>query len=36
MVYLNMGHGDEEFTDATQNLLFTNVFRWVALEGKER
>lgn len=31
MVYLNMGHGDEGFIDATQNLLFTNAFRWVAL-----
>ena len=30
MVYLNMGHGDEAFIDATQNLLFTNAFRWVA------
>ncbi|WP_033148455.1 glycosyl hydrolase family 18 protein [Prevotella sp. P6B1] len=30
MVYLNMGHGDEGFIDATQNLLFTNAFRWVA------
>ena len=30
MIYLNMGHGDEEFIDATQNLLFTNAFRWVA------
>lgn len=29
MVYLNMGHGDEGFTDATQNLLFVNAFRWV-------
>ncbi len=29
MIYLNMGHGDEEFTDATQNLLFINAFRWV-------
>lgn len=29
MVYLNMGHGDESFIDATQNLLFTNAFRWV-------
>lgn len=29
MVYLNMGHGDEEFIDPTQNLLFTNAFRWV-------
>ena len=31
MVYLNMGHGDEAFIDATQNLLFTNAFRWVSL-----
>lgn len=31
MVYLNMGHGDEAFIDATQNLLFTNAFRWVAM-----
>ena len=29
MIYLNMGHGDECFIDATQNLLFTNAFRWV-------
>lgn len=29
MVYLNMGHGDKGFIDATQNLLFTNAFRWV-------
>lgn len=29
MVYLNTGHGDDGFTDATQNLLFTNAFRWV-------
>lgn len=29
MIYLNMGHGDESFVDATQNLLFTNAFRWV-------
>ena len=29
MIYLNMGHGDEGFIDATQNLLFTNAFRWV-------
>ena len=29
MVYLNMGHGDEGFIDATQNLLFVNAFRWV-------
>ncbi|HEY9543986.1 ThuA domain-containing protein [Prevotella sp.] len=29
MIYLNMGHGDECFIDATQNLLFVNAFRWV-------
>lgn len=29
MIYLNMGHGDEEFMDATQNLLFINALRWV-------
>lgn len=29
MMYLNMGHGDREFTDATQNLLVVNAFRWV-------
>ncbi len=29
MVYLNMGHGDEEFIDGTQNLLLVNAFRWV-------
>jgi len=29
MIYLNMGHGDETFTDATQNLLFVNAIRWV-------
>ena len=29
MVYINMGHGDEQFTDATEQLLFINAFRWV-------
>ncbi|MBQ8099650.1 MAG: ThuA domain-containing protein [Bacteroidaceae bacterium] len=29
MIYLNMGHGDEGFIDATQNLLFVNAFRWI-------
>ena len=29
MIYLNMGHGDESFMEATQNLLYTNAFRWV-------
>ncbi len=29
MIYLNIGHGDEEFTDATQNLLLINALRWI-------
>ena len=29
MIYLNMGHGDECFSEATQNLLFVNAFRWI-------
>ncbi|SDZ93431.1 Type 1 glutamine amidotransferase (GATase1) [Xylanibacter ruminicola] len=29
MIYLNMGHGDESFMEATQNMLYTNAFRWV-------
>lgn len=29
MIYLNMGHGDDCFSDAAQKLLFTNAFRWV-------
>lgn len=33
MVYLNMGHGDECFTDATQNLLFVNALRWVVSQS---
>ena len=33
MVYLNMGHGDECFTDATQNLLFINALRWVVSQS---
>ena len=34
MIYLNMGHGDEEFIDGTQNLLLVNAFRWVVSEDK--
>ena len=30
MIYLNIGHGDREFTDAAQNLLLVNAFRWIA------
>lgn len=29
MVYINMGHGDEQFSDATEKLLFINALRWV-------
>lgn len=29
MIYLNSGHGDESFTDATQNLMIINAFRWI-------
>lgn len=29
MIYLNMGHGDEEYQDTTQKLLFINAFRWI-------
>jgi type 1 glutamine amidotransferase len=35
MIYLNMGHGDDEFTDATQKLLFVNAFRWVLSSNKK-
>lgn len=35
MIYLNMGHGDTEFTDATQKLLFVNAFRWVVSQSKK-
>jgi type 1 glutamine amidotransferase len=34
MIYLNMGHGNDEFTDATQKLLFVNAFRWVVSHDK--
>lgn len=29
MIYINMGHGDESYKDATQQLLFLNAFRWI-------
>ena len=34
MIYQNMGHGDEEFIDGTQNLLLVNAFRWVVSKDK--
>ena len=35
MIYLNMGHGDECFSDATQNLLFVNALRWVVSQNSK-
>ena len=35
MVYMNYGHGDREFTDATQNLLTLNAFRYVVSHSPE-
>jgi type 1 glutamine amidotransferase len=35
MIYLNMGHGDDEFSDATQKLLFVNAFRWVVSKSNK-
>jgi type 1 glutamine amidotransferase len=29
MIYMNMGHGDRIFEDATQNLLFENTLLWL-------
>lgn len=29
MIYINMGHGDESYKDAAQQLLFLNAFRWI-------
>lgn len=29
MIYLNIGHGDEEFESQTQNLLLINALRWI-------
>lgn len=33
MIYINMGHGDRCFSDATQNLLFVNALRWVVSQS---
>ena len=35
MVYLNYGHGDRCFSDATQNLLTINAFRYVVSQSPE-
>ena len=29
MLYINMGHGDEQFSDATEQLLFVNALQWI-------
>ena len=29
MIYINMGHGDEQFNDATEQLLFINALQWI-------
>lgn len=35
MIYLNMGHGDEEYIDASQQLLFINALRWIVSRDAE-
>lgn len=35
MIYLNMGHGTEIFTDATQNSLIISALRWVIASDKK-
>lgn len=35
MIYLNMGHGDNIFSDATQNKLIIDAFRWVVSTDKK-
>ncbi|HEY1872515.1 MAG TPA: ThuA domain-containing protein [Chitinophagaceae bacterium] len=35
MIYLNMGHGPHILSDATQNMLIINAFRWVITSDKK-
>jgi type 1 glutamine amidotransferase len=35
MIYLNMGHGAGIFSDATQDMLIINAFRWVVATDKK-
>lgn len=35
MIYLNMGHGKAIFSDATQNKLIIDAFRWVVATDKK-
>lgn len=33
MIYMNMGHGDQIFSDPEQNRLFANALRWLGTGG---
>ena len=35
MIYLNMGHGDDVLSDATQKLMIINAFKWVLSTDKK-
>jgi type 1 glutamine amidotransferase len=35
MIYMNMGHGTEIFSDATQNKLIIDGLRWVVSTDKK-
>ena len=35
VVPLTVHFGDEEYIDATQNLLFTNAFRWIVSSDRD-
>jgi uncharacterized protein len=35
MIYMNMGHGKGIFSDATQNMLIINGFRWVVASDRK-
>lgn len=35
MIYLNMGHGSNIFSDTTQNMLMINALRWVIASDKK-
>lgn len=35
MIYMNMGHGTQTFSDATQNALFIEGLRWVVASDKK-
>jgi type 1 glutamine amidotransferase len=35
MIYMNMGHGDKIFSDATQNKLIISGIRWIVAADKK-